>query len=96
MKERTIAAQAAALLAGLGETPEEIAAMLLGAGYRGEQVNPFACPCGSCLRDHLGTSVSVRDDFLMAEGEQASLAPQVAAFVEAFDAGKYPQLVARP
>jgi hypothetical protein len=103
MKERTIAAQAAELLAGLGDTPDEIAAMLLGAGYKGVQKNSAQCPCGSCLADHFGEELHVK---LAPPGPAAVVdarfenrcvvAEHVTQFVLAFDAGKYPQLVARP
>jgi hypothetical protein len=96
MKERTIAAQAAELLAGLGSTPDEIAAMLLGAGYKGKRYRPGACPCGSCLYDHLGQTVLV-GWFEVGTGKSSTrLAQHVSALIRAFDAGKYPQLVARP
>ena len=90
----TLAQQAAEALAGLGETPDEIAAMLLGAGYRGRTNDAYQCPCGSCLKDHLGISVAVGSMRLtVAPKDSHSLAPQVANFIDLYDAGKYPELV---
>jgi hypothetical protein len=96
MKERIIAAQAAQLLAGLGDTPDEIAAMLLGAGYKGVQKDVFDCPCGTCLRDHFDVDVWVYEDTVKDFFNEAGHRPHVAAFVRAFDAGRYPELVRWP
>lgn len=96
MKERTIAAQAAALLAGLGETPDEIAAMLLGAGYKGVQEDPTGCPCGACLSDHLGETIFVYSSHVTDTWFSQDNAPHVSDLIKAFDAGKYPELVRRP
>src|SRR3954470_3763872 len=104
MRTRTIAEEAARLLAGLGETPGEIAATLRGAGYRGVQANSAECPCGSCLADHLGATFYVRLDneldvaTVSTDGDinTLPLATHVRDFVRRFDAGRYPSLIAHP
>jgi hypothetical protein len=96
-RKKSIAEQAAELLAGLGDTPEEIAEMLRGAGYKGELRNVWKCPCGSCLREHFGCTVGVDGTGTFVDGSDCVTArPQVRAFVRRFDAGDFPDLVARP
>jgi hypothetical protein len=89
----TLAKQAAKLLAGLGDTPEEIRAMLVGAGYKGVRFSPTSCPCGACLRDHLGEHISIGNNSADHCGSRSWLSEPVADFTLNFDAGLYPELI---
>jgi len=80
----------------LGDTPDEIAAMLEGAGYLGLRGNPYSCPCGACLSDHLGRPIHVSSESCSNGHESAPLSEAVMDFVSSFDDGLYPSLEAKP
>jgi hypothetical protein len=91
----TLAKQAAKLLAGLGDTPEEIRAMLVGAGYKGRRYNYYECPCGACLREHLGSPINVsRESCHDLDGNYRPHTKAVKQFTYNFDEGLYPELIA--
>ena len=91
----TKAAKAARAINGLGNTPEEIAANLHGAGFKGVQYNGHECPCGACLREHFEAPIHVGSGSV-GDGESKIRHPMsdaAMAFVHNFDIGKYPRLV---
>jgi len=94
---KNISKKAVNLLAGLGETPEEIAATLLGSGYKGLQGDGKGCPCGSCLRDHLEVVVHVARTYVVVHGDnETSTSPlphHVQDFITLFDSGHFPELI---
>lgn len=89
------AAALAALLSALGNTPDAIAARLHADGFRGQQDHPFACVlavylaangCKKPLVDGCFASVN--------QGPDVRLSPPLQAFVEQFDQGLHPELIA--
>ena len=90
----TKAEKAAKLLAGLGDTPEEMRAMLAGAGFVGVIEDPYLCPCGTCLKEHLGYDVGVGTYVNVPPDSKWTDTPEhVRHFIAAFDSGEYPELV---
>jgi hypothetical protein len=95
---KTLAEQAAEALNSLGDTPDEIAENLRGAGFRGLQNNGRECPCGSCLQDHFpGVIPHVASTcvYITGTADRGPLGEAVQDFIYRFDAGLYPDLVAK-
>lgn len=85
----------AELLAGLGDTPDAVAAALRAAGCKGRR----RCEGGECPVEAwfaaAGLDVCVSPTLAWVVGAAgAELPAPVAGFVARFDAGRYPDLVA--
>lgn len=91
------------LLAGLGDTPDAVAARLGEMGIRGVVKEPELCPIAMVVRtvdgaDEVGylnvcNSAMTLDDTAWEVPEPIELPPAVKAFVRAFDGGLYPDLI---
>lgn len=96
-----IAKKAAKLLSQLGDTPEEIAVMLKGSGYKGDKNEPITCPCGNCLRDHLQVKGIIKvynENICYVDNYNEvneGITNTVSNFIYNFDKGDYPELVTK-
>lgn len=90
---KSIAQKAADLLNGMG-TAEEMRQAFGAMGYKGKMGNGYECPCGSCLKDHLGVRIYVGCFASTRKSAGVPLNDDVGDFTANFDSGKYPELIA--
>jgi hypothetical protein len=100
--------EAANLLNALGDTPDEIAANLRGAGFKGRPKDGQECPCGACLREHFEIPKGERGPHVgrahvtrfylpaTALPDVGPLSTAMQRFVAEMDAGAYRVLIAAP
>ena len=84
------------LLRALGDTPDEIAAFLEGQGFKGVQYQPHNCPVSNYMKEagFTGVVTTWGGNFFSHEETCVQYRP-AGRFAQAFDQGKYPQLIKR-
>lgn len=103
-KMNRITSDVANLLAGLGDTADEVAQNLEGAGFRGKPLDCTACPVHDCLRKTISKNdvafFSVGTENVCLDMPQpwtitlrVSTPAPVAEFIRMFDAGMYRNLI---
>lgn len=102
----TDAEKANYILSHIGNTAEELREYFQKLGITGKLIDSRLCPCGTYLRDILKKDILVYKKQIyvydvspvLAEPvilSKVSTSLKVAEFVENFDAGKYPELIAQ-
>src|SRR5262249_46647301 len=85
------------LLADLPDEPDLIAEYFAVQGIKGLRCHPALCPLAMYLASNGCQTPNVGGEFVgLAQGELRQLPPAASAFAADFDAGRYPDLEAKP
>jgi hypothetical protein len=94
----TITERITALLNSMGDGPDKVADWLWRRGFRGKKAISCQCPVANAVKWHTGQGVFVYN-YCALDGHDyprsVKVPEPVFNFVNAFDAGHYPHLIAK-